>query len=119
MNDKNSLHDALDALMAKYELEDPICHSWLPDGWGAIVDNLIEDLIALGWDRNIHQVKEKFGGLCFYVGEASNEMLDRIRVAERASLQTCMTCGAPGKPQAPGGYWIQTLCDAHGTALPH
>lgn len=114
-----NLHDTLDHLLAKYELPPPVCHSWLPEGWGAVVDNLIEDLIALGWDRCIYQVKEKFGGLCFYVGDASDEMLARIHAAEKASLQTCMTCSAPGRPQAPNGYWIQTLCDKHGPALPH
>jgi hypothetical protein len=114
-----NLHDTLDHLLAKYELPPPVCHSWLPEGWGAVVDNLIEDLIALGWDRCIYQVKEKFGGLCFYVGDASDEMLARIHAAEKASLQTCMTCSEPGRPQAPNGYWIQTLCDTHGPALPH
>jgi hypothetical protein len=39
-------------------------------GWIPILDRLAEDLIALGWDRTLDQVKQKFGGLRFYIGSS-------------------------------------------------
>lgn len=79
------------------------------DGWLPILDRLATDLIAMGWDRDLHQVKEKFGGLRFYIGASTKEMEDRIDQAEREASKTCENCGAPGKTQGPG--WLLTLCD--------
>jgi hypothetical protein len=55
------------------------------------------------------QVKEKFGGLRFYIGFGSPEIYGMIRMAEEISLRTCEDCGRPGKKR--GGGWIRTLCD--------
>ena len=81
------------------------------DGWLGIIKRLIEDLIELGWDKEICQVKEKFGGLRFYINSGSEEIWQRIHLAESASYITCETCGELG--EARGGGWIQTLCDEH------
>ena len=77
-------------------------------GWGS----LVEDLYKLCDANNIMitQVKEKFGGLRFYIGGASAEILDEIEKAENESYKICERCGEPGKPKA-DPYWIQTLCD--------
>ena len=77
-------------------------------GWVPILDRLAEDLIKMGWDRDLHQVKEKFGTLRFYVGRSTEEMEDRISQAEDESAVTCEECGAPGKTGGRG--WIKTLC---------
>ena len=66
-------------------------------GWKDIITSLYEDLIKLGWDRKVYQVKEKFGGLRFYIGEGTTEIFDRIALAEEASLETCEECGKPGR----------------------
>lgn len=57
------------------------------------------------------QVKEKFGGLCFYVRGASEEQWNYIHFAETLSRRTCVKCGAPGRTNRDG--WHTTLCDAH------
>ena len=57
----------------------------------------------------IHQIKEKFGGLRFYVGPASDSLLNAIEDAESLSFTICEDCGEPGKTR--GGGWIRTLCD--------
>ena len=77
-------------------------------GWIGILDRLATDLIDMGWDRDLHQVKEKFGGLRFYIGASTPEMQGRIEAAEKESYCTCEDCGAPGKAEGPG--WIKTLC---------
>ncbi len=60
------------------------------------------------------QVKEKFGGLRFYVDGGSNELQAQIELAEAMSYRTCETCGAPGRPRS--GGWVRTLCDTHAAA---
>ncbi len=79
-------------------------------GWYPLLKDLITDLIELGWDKQICQVKEKFGGLRFYIYEASDEMHDRIIQAEKESYETCEVTGKPGQLRTDLG-WIETLCD--------
>ena len=79
------------------------------DGWIPIIDRLATDLIAMGWDRDLHQVKEKFGTLRFYIGHSNDEMEKRIDVAEDESAKTCEECGAYGTLKGTG--WVVTLCD--------
>jgi hypothetical protein len=57
------------------------------------------------------QVKEKFGGLRFYVQAATDKHYNYISFAESMSYRTCEECGAPGKTYTDG--WHTTLCDAH------
>ncbi len=57
------------------------------------------------------QVKEKFGGLRFYVNGATDKHWNYINFAESMSYHTCEECGAPGKRYTDG--WHQTLCDIH------
>ena len=57
------------------------------------------------------QVKEKFGGLRFYVQAATDKHYHYISFAESMSYRTCEECGAPGKTYTDG--WHTTLCDIH------
>jgi len=57
------------------------------------------------------QVKEKFGGLRFYVNGATEKHWNYITFAESMSYHTCEECGAPGKRYTDG--WHRTLCDIH------
>jgi len=56
------------------------------------------------------QVKEKFGGLRFYIGSGNTEIFGMIRMAEEISFKICEECGSPGKNRS--GGWIKTLCDS-------
>jgi hypothetical protein len=60
------------------------------------------------------QVKEKFGGLRFYVQAATDKHYNYISFAESMSYRTCEDCGAPGKTYTDG--WHMTLCDIHAAA---
>ena len=55
------------------------------------------------------QVKEKYGGLRFYMTCDTDEIFNLIEKAEALSLKTCEECGQPGEEK--GGGWIHTLCD--------
>ncbi len=79
-------------------------------GWNLLIKNLIQDLINLGWDKEVIQVKEKFGGLRFYINEGTSEIHQRIAKAEIESMKTCEITGKPGKLRNDIG-WYRTLCD--------
>lgn len=82
-------------------------------GWSS----LIRRLWIYFQDRQItvNQIKEKFGGLRFYVANATDLDYETIDQAEKDSLHLCEVCGAIGKPRVIGG-WISTLCDEHAKA---
>lgn len=96
-----------------YDDRDPIMDSKffnVKDGWLELIKELIEDLISLGWDKKTCQVKEKFGGLRFYINSGSDEIFNRIIEAERKSYEICEVTGKPGKLRTDIG-WYRTLCD--------
>jgi hypothetical protein len=82
------------------------------EGWYPIIKELIVDLIALGWDKQTCQVKEKFGGLRFYINAGSDEIFNRISEAEKQSYETCEVCGNPGELIRDLG-WYSTFCEEH------
>lgn len=55
------------------------------------------------------QVKEKYGGLRFYMTSINNEIESLIADATELSYKTCESCGKPGKVRK--GSWIRTECD--------
>jgi len=81
------------------------------DGWIPLVQNLIEEAVEAGWDKQICQVKEKFGGLRFYINSASDEVFEIIRKYESLSYETCEVCGEKGELRK--GGWYSTLCEKH------
>lgn len=80
-------------------------------GWHAILTRLFGLKPA---DTQVIQVKEKYGGLRFYLSGSTREYLDLVDAAEHESLQTCETCGKDGEPKTPDGNpygWWKTVCD--------
>ncbi len=59
----------------------------------------------------IAQVKEKYGGLRFYIDNGSADVHAYIEFAECISNHTCEVCGSPGEPRNDG--WVKVLCDSH------
>jgi hypothetical protein len=89
----------------------PVCGADVGPGWHPLVTKLHDDLIALVGEYTLDQIKEKFGGLRYYVSgiDYPSPAYDLIVEAERASYTICEECGAPPSKQTPGG-WIRTLC---------
>ena len=85
-------------------------HLGVGEGWRKLVEPLIDLCKAEGVE--ILQIKEKFGGLRFYVGSAGQNVYDAIDAAEAASFSVCEECGAPGKPVDTSG-WTKTACETH------
>jgi hypothetical protein len=82
------------------------------DGWLQLLHDCIAELLAAGWDKHVLQIKEKFGGLRFYIGSSSQEVHDIIMKYEELSYETCEVCGETGRPRTDLG-WHRTLCDKH------
>lgn len=80
------------------------------NGWFGLVKELIEKCIALGWNKETCQIKEKFGGLRFYINSASDEVFEAINEAEEKSFKVCEVTGNPGELRTDLG-WYRTLSD--------
>ena len=83
-------------------------------GWRPLIRGLDTNLRDLDPDYVIGQVKEKFGGLRYYldaiVEEHREEAYRLIHLAEALSILTCEDCGGPGEHCTIGKFWIKTLC---------
>jgi hypothetical protein len=99
----------IELLLEKYGIKYPPCGTGMGDGWLPLIEELIQKLIAVGWDKDLQQVKEKFGSLRFYIGEENEEIHKLIEEYEEKSCKVCDQCGMPG--QCGGKGWISTLCD--------
>lgn len=85
-------------------------------GWYDLLDNLCSEIMTYcntTGDRVpvAEQVKEKYGGLRFYVDQASPEVYKIIDQYERVSLKVCDVCGEPGTMRMDS--WVMVRCDQH------
>lgn len=103
----------LDDVLSEFKIGYVPCGAECGEGWVPLVRELFQDLIAMGWDRDLHQVKEKFGLLRVYIGAAPDEIHARIAEAEKKSAKVCEECGLSGGKIIKGGY-ILTLCSECG-----
>lgn len=85
----------------------------IADGWYKLVRGLCRDVYPIFKQKNfkVIQVKEKFGGLRFYIEPGIKEVNDLAWAAEEASFSICEECGEWGKLRF--GPWVKTLCDRH------
>lgn len=103
-----------------FDVKGNIQHTLMPfgfecgDGWFDLIWLLCEDIEKIGVPGGFEviQVKEKFGGLRFYVVNDTNAISERIGQAEVESEQTCEECGKPGKIVERRG-WLRAACEEH------
>lgn len=90
------------------------------DGWEPIVRWLsaaIERLIEIEpkdeqeFYRCI-EVRERFGGIEFYMNDATEEMTKLVKIATSESFKVCEFCGQPGVLRQDGRRGAKTLCEA-------
>lgn len=78
-------------------------------------EEIRKDLIKYDYlnDFRIAQIKEKFGGLRFYVGAIprDSEVFEIIKKYEDLSFETCEICGKPAETINDCG-WLTTICDS-------
>lgn len=113
--------------MSKYVITHDKCdcvnelQSYVGKGWHQLISDLIKDIQnelskTPELTLEVYQVKEKFGGLRFYVGVQEDynlpiEIWNIISFYEDQSNSICEVCGELGKPTKKG--WIKTLCEKH------
>jgi hypothetical protein len=78
-------------------------------GWHSLLKDLLVFIAERNPDTRVHQVKEKFGGLRFYVGQTTEEIRAAINEVEKASFHICDTCGKPAITS--GKFWLVTRCE--------
>lgn len=70
-----------------------------PPGWCQIVDRALGDMINMGWDKRLAQVKQKFCELRIYY-DCRPEQRDFLEaVVERAEREAAVTCEVCGEPR--------------------
>ena len=83
------------------------------DGWFDLIYNLCKDIKSLNPSNFVVlQVKEKFGGLRFYVGGGKENIWKLIDRAGQESCNICEKCGKPGDLKLLNG-WYLTRCGKH------
>ena len=85
------------------------------DGWYWLLDNLCGYLQRYCDTHGVEQieaaqVKQKFGGLRFYVDHATDVMYEIIHFAEHLSYSICEQCGTTKDVSSTKGAWISMLC---------
>ena len=89
------------------------------DGWFTLIDQLCKQIQHhVKWKNrdgnkmevHVHQVKEKFGGLRFYVGGADDYVHGLISMAETMSYYICEKCGGTEDVQQTDTSWIRYYC---------
>ena len=91
------------------------------DGWLPLLDTLSALIVArankCGLRVQVRQVKEKFGGLRFFLTGHDNFTVGLVDAAESMSLRSCEQCGKPGRMHP--GPWLRTLCREHFDEVNH
>ncbi len=99
------------------------CGSFLPDGWYDLVCELDDTISNIYPLYIIDQVKEKFGGLRYYIAgipaiipkNQQDRINELIADAEEKSWDICDVCGEQSKAERSviGGYLLATRCEKH------
>lgn len=84
------------------------------EGWFPIILETSKRIEELNQTQNLNikaaQVKEKFGGLRFYLDSTNNEAEEIIREAEKKCERTCEYCGSSGVIDTCRGWW-KCICE--------
>jgi hypothetical protein len=132
---QNKLYEKYPKIFAEKDLPmSQTCMCWginTENGWAWLIDHLCS---SLQWmtdnpptDKNgkmevpqivASQVKEKFGGLRFYVNGANKEQYAKISFAEALSYHICELCGSTKDIGHTSG-WVTTMCKECALKLEH
>ena len=85
------------------------------DGWKHLYEPIIDRVMQYNEEHSdnpieIHQIKEKYGGLCVYLSHYTDELTNMIDKAEDESYHTCELCGKHIDKPINEGYWIYAEC---------
>lgn len=82
-------------------------------GWYPLIDFMCQGIVRANTEGKplptVAQVKEKFGGLRFYLDGANEEQYSIAMQGEHFSYMICESCGTTQNVSTEGG-WLKTLC---------
>lgn len=91
----------MERLLEELGIHHPRCGAYVGAGWFPIVERALRAMVDAGWDRELHQIKQKFCGLRIYVGATSDEVDAIIDEADRLCSAACEECGEPHGLETP------------------
>lgn len=101
----------------KYDLPIDLFGIECGKGWKCLYEPIIEWIKNYNIDKEkeqqieIHQIKEKFGGLRFYCNFYTDELKEIIRKAEQESFRVCEFCGTKENVGHTISGWYMTCCE--------
>lgn len=114
-------------VMDRFGIEKPRCGFGIGLGWIPPTERAFEKMIAAGWDKELHQVKQKFCGLRIYIGKGATEPTGEknehgydvmrptaiglaIQEAEAECVNLCEVCGNEREKKGIRSGWA--LCNS-------
>jgi ribosomal protein L37AE/L43A len=83
-------------------------------GWEKLYQPIIDYISEYNKNNDdkieIHQIKEKFGGLRIYLSRYTDELRQMIDDAEEESYNTCEICGKYIKKPIVEHHWVYPMC---------
>lgn len=81
------------------------------DGWYQALKDCFEEMFQAGWDGELAQVKEKWGGLQIYLISYYPELEEIIKKYTQLSYTICERCGTTDNVKCDNTCgWFLTLC---------
>jgi len=104
----------IDASKLKQDFPFIQCGLECEKGWNQLIYDLSAELKQMGFNGEVLQIKEKFGGLRYYIAHDDNELYDRmhrlINEYEKKSFTICEMCGSDKGKLLNKNYWYRTRC---------
>ena len=101
----------------RYDLPFDLFGAECGKGWKCLYVPIIEWIKNYNVNKDkeqqieIHQIKEKFGGLRFYCNFYTDELKEMIRNAEQESFRVCEFCGTKENVGHTISGWYTTCCE--------
>ena len=98
--------------MNQQERDEYLAIEWTGPGWKQLILDCDKEMSEIDPDYTIFQIKEKFGGLRYYV-KGHQDLFEIKSKYERLSYSTCEECGSTEHVlvgNSNTSYWVKSLC---------
>ncbi len=85
----------VDEFLTSRGIEPVPCGFYVGAGWQQVVEDALDRMIAVGWNKELDQVKSKFCSLRIYIGKASDDVFAIIDETTALCDTMCEECGKP------------------------
>jgi hypothetical protein len=96
------------------------------EGWYQIIVDCDNELTAIDPNYKVLQIKEKFGGLRYYMSPSNDTTVEQrdamhevVSKYEKVAARTCEATGKPGVLMKSIGGWLKTLDPQYAASVRH